>query len=181
LFARAINLASSGGDRVKYKNLVILATLVLIFIGSSWAQGGILPMRIEVAPVYHVNFESIGGEYAFALGSGSSLGLHVGAGYGIRDAYNCLSLGARYYPFSPEAVGPFLNIVGEYGFNEPSIQGNSGTLIRPSISLGYRAIAFRLLTGSIAAGAAYNIEQNLPEGIPEGLDLALTLTLGLAF
>ena len=61
------------------------------------------------------------------------------------------------------------------------IQGDSGTLFRPSVILGYRAIVFRLFTGSVAAGAAYNFGLNVPEAIPRGLDLAVMITLGLAF
>jgi hypothetical protein len=160
--------------------IIIAAAFALISIGSARAQDGLLPLRVEGEAVYHVSMCG-GGEYAFRLDSGSSLGLDLGASYGIRDAYNSVSLGACYYPFSPRAVGPYAKFTGTYGFDQPSIQGDSGTLFRPSIILGYRAIVFRLFTGSVAAGGAYDLGQNIPEAIPQGLDLAVTITLGLAF
>jgi len=166
---------------MKISLTLVLAGLVFGSIGTSRAeaQEGFRPLRVEAQGIYRLG-PAAGAEFAFPTGAGSSLGLGLGASYGVRDAWNIVSAGANFYPFSELATGPFVSIEGAYGFDVPAVQGDSGTDWRASLLVGYRVIAFGLLTGSVAAGVNYDIVQNGPSGAVAGFNPAVVLSLGFA-
>jgi hypothetical protein len=160
------------------QNLTIFV-FCLLSICQAQTPDSLRQIRMEAAAIYHLN-GSLSAEYAFAVGRASSIGMDVGASYGVRDAWNSLSLGTRYYPFSVRGVGPFARLEGAYGFDEPWIQGDAGTDIRASLLAGYRAIVFGCFTGTIGAGANYDHIRNAPAGTTHGLNPAVEITLGIA-
>jgi len=145
------------------------------------------PLRLEGVGTFHYN-GSAQAEYAFVLGS-SALALDGGVSYGTRDWWNSLSAGTSWYPLSPGAEGPFVQVQETYGFGVQAVQNDSGRDWKTAATLGYRWVAFGWLTGSFAAGVNYDALIVAPSGRPsdfnspaqKGFNPAVTISLGMAF
>lgn len=115
------------------------------------------------------------GEYAIPIGS-TSMGIGGGIGFPSGDGEISGLLNATFYPFSDYAIG--LLVSGGYTYTYlPSQAYGFDANHDLNINLGYRAIFWKYITGSVQVGYNYRVYGTPLDSIQH---LWLGLTAGIA-